>query len=129
MGGKEVEQNTTTPQDVIDYLNELCAYALSLGMSYETYWRDDPQIINRYIRAEELRLSRKNQEMWLQGFYIYQAVGSLSPILNALSKEKKARKYLERPIPITDRERAEMEQARVNKIVRKLDALVGKKLR
>ena len=122
------EQQTTSPQQIIDYLDELFAYALSIGMTYEQYWLQDPKLIYSYIKAEELRTKRKNQEMWLQGLYVHIAIGDLVPILNPFSKEHKARKYLDKPIPITQREQEEYEQERIQKITRKLDGLVGKKL-
>ena len=130
MGGQEVEavEPTTTPQKVINYLNELFAYALSIGMNYKQYWIDDPCLINYYIKAEEIRQSKKNQELWLQGLYIYVAIGDLVPVLNPFSKEHKPRKYLDSPIPITKQEQEQYEQNRVNKIIQKLDKLVGKKL-
>ena len=128
MGGKEVEQETTTPQDILNYLNELFAYALSIGMTYEQYWYDDPLLFNSYQRAEEMRTKRRNQEMWLQGLYVHIAIGDLVPVLNPFSKEHKARKYLDKPIPLTLKEQEEYEQERIQKITRKLDSLVGKKL-
>lgn len=122
------EQQTTSPQQIIDYFDELFAYALSIGMTYEQYWLQDPKLIYSYIKAEELRTKRKNQEMWLQGLYVHIAIGDLVPILNPFSKEHKARKYLDKPIPITQREQEEYERERIQKITRKLDSLVGKKL-
>lgn len=128
MGGKEVAQKTTTPQDIINYLYELFAYALSIGMNYEQYWYDDPMLINSYIKAEEIRQVKKNNELWLQGLYVYIAIGDLVPVLNPFSKDHKAKKYLDKPIPITQREQEAYEQERVIKIVNKLNSLVGKKL-
>ena len=126
--GRSVEQQDTSPKKIIDYLNSLLAYALSLGMTYEQYWYDDPYLINSFIKAEEIRQIRKNNELWLQGYYVYQAVGSLVPVLNPFSKEHKAKKYLEAPVPITELEREEYQAKRNKKIMAKLDSLVGKKL-
>ena len=128
MGGKEVAQKTTTPQDIINYLYELFAYALSIGMNYEQYWYDDPMLINSYIKAEEIRQVKKNNELWLQGLYVYIAICDLVPVLNPFSKDHKAKNYLDKPIPITQREQEAYEQERVIKIVNKLNSLVGKKL-
>lgn len=124
MGGKEV-----APLTISDYFNELFTYALSLGMSYDLYWYGDPFALLNYIKADEIKLRKINQQLWLQGFYVYQAVGSLVPVLNPFSKEHKPRPYLQKPIPITQQEIDEEEQARIDRITRKLDSLVGKKLR
>lgn len=129
MGGKEVVEETTTPQDIINYLNELFAYALSIGMTYEQYWEQDPMLIKHYIKAEEIRQMKRNQELWLQGLYVQIAVGDLVPVLNPFSKDHKAKAYLDSPIPITQKEREEYEQQKIIKITKKLDSLVGKKVR
>lgn len=130
MGGKEVEK-TTTPQDIIDYLNDLFAYALSIGMTYKQYWHDDPLLLRSYLKAEEYRQIRRNNEFWLQGLYVHIAIGDLVPVLNPFSKEHKARKYLDKPIPITRKEQ-EDEQAKQLVFEKKVEAymnsLVGKKL-
>lgn len=115
--GGSVKQRATSPQDIIDYLNELFAYALSIGMTYDQYWFGDPKLINAYIKAEEIRQRKKNNEMWLQGAYVYQAVGSLIHLANPFSKEHKAKPYLDKPIPVTQQERDEIEQERYNRML------------
>lgn len=122
------EAKTTSPQDILNYLDDLFAYALSIGMTYDQYWYDSPKLLKSFMKAEEIRMSRRNQELYLQGLYVQIAIGNLVPVLNPFSKEHKARKYLDKPIPITKREQEEYERERVNKIIRKLDSLVGKKL-
>ena len=128
MGGQEVVERTITPQDIINHLNDLFAYCLSIGMTYEQYWYDDPALINAYLKAEEYRTQRRNQEMWLQGLYVYVAIGDLIPVLNPFSKDHKAKPYLSKPLPITRREQEEEERSRVERITHKLDNLVGKKI-
>ena len=86
-------------------------------MSYHDYWYGDPQMLINYHNAEEIRQRKRNNEMWLQGAYIYQAIGSLAPILNAFSKETRAKPYLKQPIPLTEKERAEQEQAKIQKFI------------
>ena len=125
MGGSaEVEQTTTAPHDIVKYLNELYAYAITLGMSYNDYWIDEPDLINCYIEAEKIRERKKNQELWLQGAYIYQAIGCLYPLFNPFSKEHKAREYLKQPFPLTEEERQEQFERRLE---RYLNSLVGLK--
>lgn len=129
MGSKGIEQHPSSPQDILNYLNELFAYALSIGMTYDQYWKEDPILLLSYVKAEEIKQSKRNNELWLQGLYVQIAIGNLVPVLNPFSKEHKPRKYLERPIPITEKERQEYEQAKVNKMISKLDNLVGKKVK
>ena len=124
--GKSIGQKpTTSPQDMLDYLDDLFAYALLIGMSYEQYWLDDPKLMKAYIKADEMRQIRKNNDMWLQGLYNYLAVGNLAPILNPLSKDHKARPYLKQPMPITQKEIELQEEQRVNRIYNKFVALAN----
>ena len=52
-------------------------------------------------RADRLQLERKNQELWLQGRYYYEAMGAISPLLHAFTKKgTKAAPYLAEPYPI-----------------------------
>lgn len=66
-----------------------------------------------YREAEELRRERVNQEMWLQGMYIYDAISRLSPILRPFGKRgTKAKPYVEEAYPINKRT---MEDAQTKK--------------
>lgn len=56
-------------------------------MSYDQYWNDDPALAIAYRRAAEIKAERKNQELWLQGMYIYDALCCASPILRSFSKK------------------------------------------
>lgn len=126
MGKGGVEQQTFSP---LEYLEELCAYALSLGMSAREYWHDDPMLINNYVRAEQIRQRKRNTELWLQGAYIYQAVGALSPIFNPFSKEHKAKPYMKHPVAITEEELADEQKRKEERFIKFMDSLaeVGKK--
>lgn len=123
MGGSEVE-NTSTPYKIIDYLNKLGGYAISLGMTSKEYWEDDPSYINTFIEAEKVKQAKTNQQLWLQGLYIYHAIGCLVPVLNPFSKEHKARPYMSNPISLTEEER---QQELERKMEKYLNSLVGLK--
>lgn len=107
MGGQEVVARRTTPQDVIDYLNELCPQAMSLGMSLDEYWHGDPANINFYIKAEEHRQRKLNSQFWLQGAYVYYALCCASPMFNSLAKDHKPKKYLTEPFAMSKEEEDE----------------------
>lgn len=109
-----VSQPTITP---IEYLDELFTYAFSIGMSYDQYWYHDPKELLLFIKAESIRQRKRNNEMWLQGAYIYQAIGALIPVLNPFSKEHRAKPYLKQPIPITEEERADIEREKYERFV------------
>ena len=66
---------------------ELFPHYLSFGMTEEQYWDKDSTLVAAYRKAEELRMNRKNQEMWLQGAYLYEALCRVSPVLHAFAKK------------------------------------------
>ena len=77
-------------------------------MSAEQYWDGDPTLVKYYRKAEEMRTERRNQEFWLQGMYIYEALCDVSPLLQAFAKKgTKAHPYADRPYSITGDERKE----------------------
>lgn len=128
MGSEELEQpqGETKITSLKEYFDELCDYALSIGMSYKEFWEDDVEIFVHYYNAEKIRQKRKNGEMWVQGVYIYNAIGSLAPILNGFSKEHKAQPYMERPIPLTEEERQEQDNQKALKFINQLDKIASK---
>ena len=94
-------------------------------MSYEEFWYKDPHIVKFYLEAEKEKVKKKNEEMWLQGFYVYQAIGAFAEILPAFPKKgAKIRPYLEEPVSLSEAERlakAEREEAeRIERIKQKM---------
>ena len=94
---------------------EFFPYYLSIGMTPEQYWDGDCMLVKYYRKAEELRNEKRNQELWLQGMYIYEALCDVSPILQAFAKKgAKPTPYSEKPYPLTSKntERDEEEKQR-----------------
>ncbi|GHV09308.1 hypothetical protein FACS1894217_13300 [Clostridia bacterium] len=58
-----------------------------MGMTEEQYWDKDCSLAIHYRKADELNQQRRNQELWLQGRYIYDALCLVSPILHAFAKK------------------------------------------
>ena len=94
---------------------ELFPYYLAIGMTYDQYWNGDCTLTKYYRKADEIRKERRNEELWLQGMYIYEALCDVSPILHAFAKRgTKPQAYSEKPYAITmaQYKRAEEEKAR-----------------
>ncbi len=92
-----------------------CPYYLSIGMTYKQYWHGDCCAAKYLREAEKLKNQKKNQELWLQGLYIYEALLNSSAALKSFpGKDAKIIPYPEQPYPLTtsDRERIEEEKAR-----------------
>lgn len=84
---------------------ELFPYYLSIGMTEEQYWDRDSTLVVAYRKAEELKTNRKNQEMWLQGAYVYEALCRVSPLLHAFAKNgTKPVPYIAEPFAITEKQ-------------------------
>ena len=81
-------------------------YYLSIGMTPEQYWEGDPALAKYYRKADAMKLERRNQELWLQGMYVYEAICDASPILHSFAKKgTKPHPYTDKPYPLTDKER------------------------
>lgn len=85
--------------------DELFPHYLAIGMTEEQYWDKDSQLVVAFRKAEEIRTSRKNQEMWLQGAYIYDALCRVSPIFHAFAKKgTKPVPYLSEAYSLTEKQ-------------------------
>ena len=81
-------------------------YYLAIGMTPEQYWDGDPALAKYYRQADELKLERLNQQLWLQGMYVYEAICDASPILRAFAKKgTKPHPFTEKPYPLTAKQR------------------------
>lgn len=79
-------------------------------MTYEQFWYKDPHLVRAFAKAEEYRIRKRNQELFLQGQYIYEAIGAFVEILPAFPKKgAKVRPYLSEPYPLTELEKQERE--------------------
>lgn len=122
MEGSEV--GTPSTKTYTEIFDEAFPYYLSIGMTYDLYWHGEPNLVKAYREAEEMRVDRMNYEKWLQGLYVYQAVGALYPVFNPFSKQKKAEDYIKEPIAITERARNQKALEEGNKTANFLKAWV-----
>ena len=99
---------------------EVLPYYMAIGMTYEQFWDGDPMLAKYYREAEEIRTERKNQELWLQGMYIYEALCDVAPVLHSFAKRgTKPAKYSESPYPITEKQRRKIEEEKEKKMAMK----------
>lgn len=120
---------STSRSSLREIFNDAFPYYLSIGMTYEQYWEGQPSLVAYYRKADEMTRKRKNQELWLQGFYVYNAIGSFAEILPAFPKKgAKVKPYLKEPLSITTADAdAKMERekkARVDRIKQKMMGFV-----
>lgn len=85
-------------------------------MTYEQYWEHDPWLTKYYLEAHQIKNEQKNQEMWVQGRYFYDAVSVV--MHNAFRKKSdKEANYPKEPYPLTKHE-ADSRQARDERMAR-----------
>lgn len=95
---------------------------MSIGMSYNDFWYADPFIVKAYRESHKLINEQKNQEMWLQGFYFYNAL--IVSLDNAFTKHSKA-KYFAQPIKLTEEVTETEKQQEQDKAIASLMRLQG----
>lgn len=89
-------------------------------MTPEQYWDEDCTLATAYRKAQEMRDDRENQQLWLLGHYVYDALLCVAPLYRTF-KPQRPRDYVESPYSITkkqaeerqkEKERLEAEKAR-----------------
>ena len=115
------EQNSSAPSfTYTEKFYELFPYYLSIGMTPEQYWDGDCTLTKYYRKADEIRKERRNEELWLQGMYIYEALCDVSPIFHAFAKKgTKPQPYSEQPYVITAAQQKRAEEERARRLVEK----------
>lgn len=99
---------------------EVFPYYLSIGMTYEQFWDGDSTLVKYYRKAEEIRNDKRNQELWLQGMYIYEALCDVSPILRAFApKGTKPTPYSSKPYALNEKQVEKDEEEKQRKLAEK----------
>ena len=118
------------PINYTQIFNEQFPYYLSIGMSYDEFWRDDVCLAKAYREADKLKMDRMNQKLWLQGLYFYEAICDASPIFNPYAKRNtKPRPYPSEPYPLhppSVKEQKTEEQKEMEKLRAKMDAFASR---
>jgi hypothetical protein len=93
-------------------------------MTYDEFWNQDVSLVVVYRKAQELRDKRRNQELWMQGMYIYEALCDASPLFRFTMKKGsiKPEPYVKEPYPITAEEVRNREEREVRKKEERLKA-------
>lgn len=94
---------------------KLCPFFISIGMTYEQFWRDDVTMTKMYLKAYKMKVEKDIEmdqwNMWKQGMYTYEALCDVSPVLHAFSKKgTKPLKYPKEPYPLHKKTKEEEEE-------------------
>jgi hypothetical protein len=107
-----VEEQSSAPYFSYQKLfEEQCPYYMSIGMTCDEFWYGDPNRAKYYRKAYELKKKQINEQMWLQGLYVYEAICDIAPVLVTIpSKNAKIQEYSNEPYALTVKEQKEREQ-------------------
>ena len=93
-------------------------------MTADEFWYAPPLLTKAYREAHKLRQRQRNEYAWLQGLYIYSAIGTV--VSNALGKKgTKKSEYIKEPIDLgleTEEEKQIKAQRERNTIIASLTA-------
>jgi hypothetical protein len=106
------ESNPTQEKTYTEIFEESFPFCLAIGMSSAEYWVGDCSLTRYYRKAYKLKQEEINNNAWLQGLYIYDAV--TTALHNALrGKNTKAREYAKQPYNYEkNEEKSEYEKAK-----------------
>ena len=105
----------TLPFSYTKIFEEVFPSYMAMGMSYDEFWNDDPKKAYYYRKAQEIKLQQMNEQLWLQGVYMAQAINST--VGNMFKKKSQSPiKYPDEPLPITQ---AQIEEKKRKEEIRK----------
>lgn len=94
-------------------------------MTWEQYWDGDCEMPKYYRKAFELQKHRKNEELWLQGAYVYEAIIDIAPVLHAFAKKgTRPEPYASEPYALTSADVEEKKQRKAEAEYKKKKATV-----
>ena len=97
--GGEVEV-PQTPDSYRELFDKAFPSYLAMGMTYDEFYNKDHTLAIAYRKAFEKKRNEQNQNLWLLGAYVYQAIARVSPLFNPFNKYPKPESYLDKPFPI-----------------------------
>ena len=97
--------------------------ALSIGISYDAFWKMNPHIIMLHIKAHELKYEEENTLMYIQGRYFVDSL--LCTVGNMFSsKNSKTYEYPSEPYELKEKILTEEEkQTQVDELFANLNAM------
>ena len=90
-------------------------YYLAMGMSYEEYWNMDVLLVRAYRKKAEIEQQMRNQQAWLQGMYIYEALLDVAPFVKFSTKPTKPTPYRSAPYDFNQSHKEEEPSANKDK--------------
>lgn len=105
--------NTQTATNSRKIFSEVFPQYLVMGMTSDEFYNQDHELVIAYRKAYKEKRKRANEDMWLQGLYVYHAVSRVAPLLVPFAKRPKAEPYLDKPLPFYEESEEEQEETAV----------------
>jgi len=87
---------------------------MAIGMTYNEYWYGDPLLVRAYYKADQLRRKRADEEAWLNGLYVMNALNAT--VGNMFRKSGQApAEYPKEPITMKEDQEKEREKTEKEK--------------
>ena len=100
-------------------------------MTPKQYWEESPYLAVAFRNAFRLKRQIDNEQAWLNGMYVYDAIAVC--MANAFSKQgSKKQTYIEKPIdifPLTEREKKRREEEENAKMQKAMEVMIRKQQR
>ena len=94
---------------------------MSIGMTYDEFWNQDVAMVRAFRKSYELKRRQQNENLWMQGLYIRDAL--LSTVGNMFAgKGATPIEYPAEPYPVTAEQVAEKEAAENRKMEERMKA-------
>ena len=100
MGSREPfseESKRVGATSLTEVFEKLCPIYMSYGMSYNDFWFGSPYMVKFYKEAHDIVVKKQDENNWMMGVYVYEALCDVSPILHAFSKRGT------KPLPYRDK--------------------------
>ena len=114
----EEDKSRVESTSLTKLFEKACPIYMSYGMSYNDFWYGPAFMTTFYRDANKLELRRQDENNWMIGMYVYEAILDCSPVLHAFSKkETKPLPYAEKPYlmdQFKEKTEAEKEQEKEN---------------
>lgn len=104
------------PMTYAEFFEAWFPFYLSIGMTYDQYWKQRSDLVIPYTKAYMMKRDEKNFFAWLQGAYVYEAFHAVMSNFGAgLSGKTSKAAYSEEPRPIRAKTEEELEQEAMDK--------------
>ena len=92
------ERSKVESISLTESFEEACPIYMSYGMSYNDFWYGPAFMAKFYRDAYNIKIKQQDENNWMAGMYVYEAILDCSPILRPFSKKgTKPLPYSEHP--------------------------------